>query len=272
MTFLSREISLRSGALVQLLKLDVRGTGYFLTSNDEAQVYSGDTYEPAPLTIVPPDSGSGEDGMLNFTLPADHALALALAPGTVTSPSAVTLFELHRGDAEAVSPFLGDVATTSRYGNSLVVTCRSLRAIEGRKLPVLAVARNCASMLYDPNLCQLVEDDWAYDAGTVTAIAGRVVTISGLAAFAGADATYFNLGVLKKAGEPMGFIVDVDGDDLTLLTAPPPDLIVTDAVRVTAGCDRLISTCHDRFGNEAHFAGVSVLPLRNPFTGRGLRP
>jgi uncharacterized phage protein (TIGR02218 family) len=170
-----------------------------------------------------------------------------------------------------LATFLGDVAGADQAREIITVRCQSVTAMVSRKLPTLTIATTCGNMLYDAR-CQIAAATFAYTTGTVSAISGRVITITGLGTFAGTDKTYFVAGVLLKASIIMGFIVQQDGDTVTLLTDPPSALAVSDAVTVQAGCDRTINTCRTRFANQKHINAWHVRPMRNPFTGRGLRP
>ncbi len=62
-----------------------------------------------------------------------------------------------------------------------------------------------------------------------------------------------------------------DGADLVLdLWEPPPHpALPGDAVRLTAGCDKRLATCRDRFANALNFQGFPHMP-GNDFVLRGV--
>lgn len=267
MTYEARETSQRSGAPLEILLVDVAGTAYHLTSADVEQVHGGDTYTPTPLVIFPDDSDGANAGELVFEIPAEHALALALSGSVNLQPAAVTLFKRHRDEAEYLATYLGDTASVDRVAERVRVVCRSLAAQGKQKLPRMLVQRTCANMLYD-QLCQLDPTDWDFE-GEVASLAGRTIEVTDASTIG--DDSYFVGGVVEKDGVIVGFIEAQSGDVLTLLNRTSL-VAVTDTVRLLAGCDYTVRTCKVRFDNVRHFVGAHAMPVRNPFTGRGVRP
>lgn len=103
-------------------------------------------------------------------------------------------------------------------------------------------------------------------AATVTAVRDRNrIAVSGLGTF---DAGWFALGRATwtsgaRAGLKDAILSHVreGSDDILAFAAPVGDGVVTgDTLAVTAGCDRLFSTCRDRFANVVNFRGFPHIP------------
>ncbi|MEM6496284.1 MAG: phage BR0599 family protein, partial [Pseudomonadota bacterium] len=45
-----------------------------------------------------------------------------------------------------------------------------------------------------------------------------------------------------------------------LWSAPARDVVVGDAVTITAGCDKVLETCRDKFSNVANYRGFPHIP------------
>ena len=102
--------------------------------------------------------------------------------------------------------------------------------------------------------------------GVVMAVEGRDrIVVSGLGGFADG---HFRLGTLRfDAGVNEGLTVEVDGNvavsggtRLTLWLPLESPAEVGDAVTVTIGCDKGVSTCRDRFANGLNFRGFPHMP------------
>lgn len=103
--------------------------------------------------------------------------------------------------------------------------------------------------------------------GAVTAVvAGRYkFTASGLGAYASA---WFTGGLLTwTAGANAGRSMEVKGHTLSggaatieLWRSMPEPVAAGDAFSVIAGCDKIFSTCRDKFANRANFRGFPYIP------------
>ncbi|WP_454915817.1 DUF2163 domain-containing protein [Xanthobacter sediminis] len=102
--------------------------------------------------------------------------------------------------------------------------------------------------------------------GTVRAVEGALrLSVSGLAAFAAETLARGRL--TFASGANAGFSTEIKGHGrdggtalLRLWQRPPFPVSVGDEVEVTAGCDKLFSTCRDRFANAGNFRGFPHMP------------
>lgn len=100
---------------------------------------------------------------------------------------------------------------------------------------------------------------------TVISAGDAAILCAGLEDVAADDLAGGRLTVLSGAAE--GFAGEIaaaaavtGGLRLSLWHAPPEPVAPGDAVRVSAGCDKLFATCRDRFANAARFRGFPHMP------------
>jgi hypothetical protein len=263
------------------------GTLYY-TSADVPVAFEGNEYLPAILTRSELTSGGREtgDGDVDLTMARDHAVARCFHYGTPQLPVALTLYALHRdnltadGDgtytvtdeAEVRTLLEGAMGTRPRFrGNACTLAFAPAETLVDRTVPRYTCSRACPWLLYDVHTCKVNRATFALTGVTVDAVSGRVVTVPGLAAWAGSDAFKAKHGVLIPPSGAQETITDVDltAETVTLLNVIP-GLAPGDVVDILAGCDQLIGTCRTRFDNVVNFGGWPDMPVRNPWTGGGL--
>jgi hypothetical protein len=261
---------------------------YHYTSADVPVSFEGNEYLPAILTRTELTSGGREtgDGDVDLTLARDHVIARCFHYGTPQLPVALTLYALHRdnltadGDgtytvtdeAEVRTLLEGAMGTRPRFrGNACTLAFAPAETLVDRTVPRYTCSRACPWLLYDVHTCKVNRATFALTGVTVDAVSGRVVTVPGLAAWAGSDAFKAKHGVLIPPSGAQETITDTDltAETVTLLNVIP-GLAPGDVVDILAGCDQLIGTCRTRFDNVANFGGWPDMPVRNPWTGGGL--
>ena len=90
---------------------------------------------------------------------------------------------------------------------------------------------------------------------------------------------WFDQGVLTWAsGENVGLSMEVHSYTqapnprrMNLYLPPPSPITIGDAFTVYAGCNKLITTCRDKFGNVVNFRGEPYVPGAQPFSEHGIR-
>ena len=135
-----------------------------------------------------------------------------------------------------------------------------LRQLRGR-----VFAHGCDAALGDDRCRVNLNDATWRGVGTVLAVHGVTIRISGLSGFA---AGFFTHGALEVTnGAAVGFRAGVlthrlDGEEteLTLASVPPPAMAGGDGVQCTAGCDKSFSSCCDKFANAENFRGFPHMP------------
>ena len=123
----------------------------------------------------------------------------------------------------------------------------------------------CSADLGD-NRCQVDLGDPAFRGeGTVVALNGTsFFSVSGLDSFVDG---WFTAGRLAwQSGANAGLAVEVkrhvlqDGVSLDLWQAMPGPIAAGDGFVVTAGCDKRLDTCRERFDNVVNFRGFPHIP------------
>lgn len=169
---------------------------------------------------------------------------------------------------------VGTVGEVRRAGGAFVAELRglmqSLDAERGR-----TYRATCGADLGD-GACRVdLADPRHRTQGTVTAIAAAATLDVALAG--SVTEGWFSGGRLVwTSGANAGRSADIrihDGARLDLWEAPPRAVMPGDGVTVTAGCDKRLATCRDRFSNVANFRGFPHMPgndfVLRPVPGSG---
>jgi uncharacterized phage protein (TIGR02218 family) len=273
MSYQSSERSRYAGTPQELFEFSFEGVSYYYTSSDVAISYGGHTYEPSVMLrdALRQTDNASESGTLSLQFAPSHVFAsLLMGRYGSTSPMTLTLRARHRSDPsnEYVVLFIGESASITLSETELKVDFLSAQGRLGRTVPRLQISRTCPYLLYD-SYCQVVESGFQW-VSTVTAVTGKRVTVLGLSAHVGADSRYYVGGLIRSRGVLRGYIEEQGGDTLYLLQGNL-GIAVGDFVTLSAGCDRTMTSCQNRFANGSHFGGHPSVPTTNPFGGRGLR-
>ncbi len=102
--------------------------------------------------------------------------------------------------------------------------------------------------------------------GTIAAVVNaRRFNVTGFSEFA---TQWFERGQLQfESGLNAGIAFEVRRHDVIvelvvveLWSAPTRDVVVGDAITLTAGCDKVLATCRDKFSNVANYRGFPHIP------------
>jgi uncharacterized phage protein (TIGR02218 family) len=158
----------------------------------------------------------------------------------------------------------GRLGEIRREGNAFTAELRGSADLLSQESGRLYTAK-CAADLGDGRCrVNLGNPAWRGN-GTVAALAGAsMFAANGLGAYADG---LFSAGRLQwSGGANAGLAMEiklhkVDGDVLiTLWQAMPEPIAEGDGFVVTAGCDKTLSTCRDRFANADNFRGFPHIP------------
>ena len=279
MTYQAREISVRSGAPIELYQMTIGMQVYYWTSADESVAYGGHTYVPTPVVRGAMSQGESDAGSnLELSFPFDHPMRdlLAIERSGLTQTSLI-LYGGHRGESEFwvlwTGRAVGVQVSDNEASGAITIKFARLEGLLSRKLPRMQLSRTCQNMLYDPR-CSLTALSFQF-ASTIVYVDptdSRIIEVEGLYAYCNArtDFGYFTGGVLLRGGIVQGFIVSKGQDDGINLLDKNDTLVVGQGVVLYAGCDRAIQTCVNRFDNVPNFNGWHTIPQRNPFEGLAL--
>ena len=236
--------------------------------------FQGDIYLKSAFNRTPIRSGDGESQeRIELRMPRDHPVARLFHLGPSTLPVKVTVFHVHRQDMVAgdsfTTVFVGQVGQSYFADGECVLTLESLRALLGYRTPAMLVQTKCANFLYDRQ-CGLNRESFKFT-GTVAAVSGFSLTITGLQAAAGADLTKFMFGfIVAPSGEHLFIETQYGLDDTLTVLNPPQYTVVDDVVAVYWGCDKTAWTCQEKFNNQTRHNGRALMPRRNHWLGAGM--
>lgn len=122
-----------------------------------------------------------------------------------------------------------------------------------------------------------MQSDWLWDA-TVTVKGGASITVGTISRHNGAGnptgfgaVNWFALGYAEwtnGSGLPIRHSIiasaAISGGAIVLTFGSPPAFSVGQALRIYPGCDRLGSTCLNKFANYANFRGFEFMPAVAP--------
>lgn len=263
MTYQARETTVHAGAPVELYRFHRRAECWPYTSADQPITLNAQTYAPVAISRGELEQGD-EQSATTLEVHAYRGLAVAeqFVAGNPPTPVELEVIRLHRGDAEPVQVFRGEVANCRFSGGEATLRCVSTQGALERQVPRPLYQRVCNHALYDPG-CGLDPAAWMTP-GVVSAVNGVQITVPEAAAL-GAD--YLRAGFLRvTGGDARAFITKHLAGGALLLLNPLAELQVGTAVQLYAGCDRLVDTCQTKFNNLPNFFGFPFMPERNPFT------
>jgi len=159
---------------------------------------------------------------------------------------------------EAEVIFSGQVEDAKVQGIKMNVSCVGLEYIMKQEIPFILSQPLCPWVLYGDE-CGLNKD--SYDITDTVTVSADGLTLTGTG-FSAQDDQYYTRG-WAVFGHYKRFIVDHTGNILTL-RFKFPTLVTGNSVTVYAGCDRLISTCMNKFNNVINFGGDPYVPMDNP--------
>ncbi|MCP8465185.1 phage BR0599 family protein [Pseudomonas sp. ZM23] len=269
MSFDNRERSLASGQPVRLYQFQRGVLRWTYTSGDRDITWNNQIFRSVPGGIS--DSGitqSGDPQADRFVIeaPADLDVAQQYRGRPPSDEVALTVFDLHYGDNEALVSLAGSIAAVNWPRIDTVrITCLSIEASMERPGLSDTYGRTCRAVLGDTR-CKVALASYRVDAQ----IQSRTGTTLSAAAVAGYPDGWFTAGYVEWSAGGGNFdrrhIERHQGTDLAILggTAGMP---VAGAVRVYPGCDFLIETCHSKFNNTPNFRGINKLQGESPFDG-----
>ena len=273
MTYSAFETSQEGSQPVEVYTFLIGAQAFRYTSAEDTVTLSAIDYAPESISRGTLEDGAEErDTNLSLVLPATNPVArqfLFSIPGQRVKIQIDRYQRLDTPTPEVIRIFDGFVHSVTYEGNGKTasMSCRPAVAVLNRTIPRFAFHAQCNHVLYDSG-CQVDDTDPAFrvSSGSVTAVSGRVLTVSGLSG-SFADG-FFDGGFVEVVGSSdFRMILSHTGNDLTLLLPFSTD---PTTVNVFAGCDHSIATCKAKFDNVINFGGFPFVPTRNPFqTGIG---
>jgi uncharacterized phage protein (TIGR02218 family) len=157
--------------------------------------------------------------------------------------------------------FIGSISSlTNLAGTKAEFICKGKTELLNVQSPITLIQPPCPHTLFDSN-CGVVRASFE-DALTVAA----GTTVNQINSSVSARATgFYDLGVLRFTSGALNgrrFHVKQYTNPTTILLFAPLPFVPTlgDAFSITAGCDKLQTTCNTKFANLARFGGFPYVP------------
>jgi len=179
----------------------------------------------------------------------------------------VQIYETDADDLtfDALKPlYVGQIERVQYEPEGLVILeLSSIFRTAERSVPQMQFQRTCNNRTFDGN-CGLVAATFT-TTGISTALTDAYVEAAafGVKTAAEADPDWFALGKVT-IGNEVRLCTGTDGANRLYLNAPFRQAIVGDFVSATAGDNKRVGTCLQKFNNLANFNGFPYLPSRNP--------
>jgi len=289
MTYLAQEQSQSAGEVVELYEFTTAAGRTLLTSADQPVFYNAERYEPEVLgrSQVIQESLETNGQTLALRLRRDHPLAIRYI---VTVPALLDNVRIFRGQvndtgvtvdtdgtlnlpaAAVITYFRGTVATVAFEGSSAELRVRGRNDVLDRNLPKRTYRNLCNHVLYDAG-CQVNPASFQYTV-TITAINGKVLTVSGIPDIAGpVDAAFFDGGILLQSLTGDARMIQVltrtgGGNGTIQVIIPFESVTLGGTLLLRAGCNHSLPTCIAKFANGRRYGGFPTVPTKNPFISR----
>jgi uncharacterized phage protein (TIGR02218 family) len=238
------------------------GIQAYYTTRQRPILYMGATYEPDYIVhgeIEQSEELSKQE--LEITLKSSASVARLYIADVPPNGVNVRVFRFIEGISEFRLVWAGRVvkADFDSENDECRLACEPIFTMLKRP----GLRRNyqllCPYALYDNNCGKDIAPYTSH--AIVAAVAGGRVTMSGINVTSG-----YYIGGIFRFGSYLKLIINHVGNTLTLASAVP-GLTINTYADVSAGCDKTLSTCANRFGNTLNFGGFPYIPTRNIFTG-----
>lgn len=262
MTYDAREISQYGGQPVFCFRFTHNAVTYRWTSADQAISIAVGTFDPAPISCGDFNLGEGGDsGLQEITVRRDNPIAAMMVGYRPVQPVRVEIYAVHRGEAQTILAWKGEVVSHRTAGAQSVLSCAPLLYRLRRKVPAFTFQSQCNHALYRSG-CDVVPGTFRVT-GVVSTVTADQIEVG---AAASKPDGWFNNGYVERSDGSRRFILQHIGDTLTLHW-PFADLVSGETVDVYAGCQRTEAICLSKFNNVVNHLGFPRIPTQNPYDG-----
>ena len=247
---------------------DTGSQDWYYTSGDVSVVYNTNTYLPAPIKT----SARAMDIRLNeskLTITVERILDSIKDFLTQIIPTVVwvEVFKLHRDQSplEASVYFIGQVRRPTFDGVDASIECVGFEKFLQMMIPTWRYQPGCNLQVFSDR-CGLNKADYK-ETATLSSLSSNGLTLTSTDFSAFADG-YFSLGYVVF-GDHKRVVTEHEGSTVNIQFAIY-GLTGTDSVDIYPGCDRLMTTCRDKYNNLGgtldRFFGHPYIPIDNPAT------
>ena len=186
------------------------------------------------------------------------------------SPDRVVTVTVRRGHfstSETLVFWKGRISNAEVSEGIIELTCESIFTSLRRPGIRARYQRNCRHSLYGPG-CGLNRANFETQ-GTISAYDNLVLTIP--EAQTQANNWYLG-GLIEFSDDSLRFITSHISDKITISRHSRflTEAVLPVAIKLYPGCDRTITTCHNKFNNLDNQGGFRWIPAKNPFDGTSI--
>lgn len=269
MSFDQRERSLADGQPIRLYEFS-RGVLHWAYATCDRDIsWSNQLFRTVRGGII--DSGIIQSGdpnadKLTLTAPADLEVAQLYRAVPPNDEIRLVVRDMHYGDSDVLVSWVGSIKSVNwPQLDRCQINCLSIEASMDRPGLTDTYSTTCTAVWGDWR-CKVDIEQYRVETAAQS-ISGTTVTSGAFAAYPDG---WFTGGFITWPVGSGNFdrrhIETHQGSNLTMLggTAGIP---AGTTLRVYPGCNFLIETCHDKFGNELNFRGENKLQGTSPFDG-----
>ena len=252
---------------IECYRFTIGSTVYLFTSSVDDLTIDGDEYRAIAIGRSNLVQGSDQDQrVLTVSMPAAEDLPSLYRLSLPGERCTMQLFRYQRNESPAfdtaVLLYSGSLQSVKYTADGTVaeLAILSIESALAQNVPRFTFMAQCNNFLYD-DVCGA--DPAAHNhIGTVTAVTGRTITVSG----SGASSHDFVAGYAKPLGEvDFRQVYEVAGDVLTL-DRPFNTNPLNSQMQIFAGCDHLVDgDCALVFDRVQFFTGWPWVPNTNVF-------
>lgn len=268
MSFSEYETSLQNGRPIRLYQFQRGPLKWGFTTADRNIIHQTINFKSIEGGISDDgirQTGNAQADTLNITLPAKTDVAQMYRVNAPGQPIAVTIFDLHYGDAGYLVVWVGLIAGVKFKELTIAeIQCQTLEVTLERTGLRKTWSRTCPHTLYD-NACKAQRVDYRVD----TLIDRKDGVAVGVAAAQAHPNGYYSGGYVEWTSqyglEQKG--IESHVDDVLYLYGGTDDLSIGQSIAIYPGCDRTIQTCATKFSNVLNYGGCPYMPGKSPFDG-----
>jgi uncharacterized phage protein (TIGR02218 family) len=236
------------------------------TTSQKAVFYNGYEYSPDFISHGELEiTGELNKQSLEITLRGDSPVAQLYVSEIPPVGVDLRVFRFLDGLSEFRLVWAGRVVKSGASGENdeCVLTCEPIFTMIARP----GLRRNyqiiCPYALYDHN-CRVSRGSYT-ETSVIDQAEGNAFSSPAIRA----RPSGWYVGGILRFGASQKLVIDHQGGRVSLSGAPRA-LGVGSSVDASAGCDKSLGTCRDKFGNHVNFGGFPWIPTKNPFTGDSL--
>jgi uncharacterized phage protein (TIGR02218 family) len=261
--------SAESGQPIYLYVLTNDLGTYRYTSRETEVVYDTNTYVPETISHGSiSNSGDMTKDRLDINFPITNDSARDLMIGNSEQPSSITVLRGHStdDDFQFIVYWKGRVVNVVANNATVKMECESIFTSLRRYGLRARYQKTCRHNLYSEG-CGVDKEDFKVE-GEVSALNDLVLTIAEAEDF---DDGYFTGGYINFNGVTRRIVAHQE-DQVTIARALEAlkDATLPAAIDLYPGCDKLRTTCNNKFDNLPNFGGFPWIPIRNPFGGSSI--